>query len=134
MPNTRKLMLQKFGISEARYIELLGFCRQYFEKKKALEEIYALSSVRTDAEVTGGGAPGKPTETKALKALKYRQDIEKIETSLDFACSGEGKWMRDALINSIIKGYKFYELELYCKPKVFYKARVRFFRKLDEIY
>ena len=48
MPNTRKLMLQKFGISEARYIELMGFCRQYFEKKKALEEKAALKAERAE--------------------------------------------------------------------------------------
>lgn len=132
MPNTRKLMLEKFGISEARYTELKGFCQQYFEKKEALNCLYSVSSL-SYSEAAKGSAPVKPTETKALKALKYRKDIETIDKCLDYCSESSGLWLRNAMIDSVIKGKKFFELEIYCKPSVFYYARVKFFIKLDEL-
>lgn len=133
MPNTKKLMLEKFGISQARYDELRGLCRQYFEKKEKIRDIYELSGF-SGGEVVDGGNVGRPTEEKVMKALKYSEDIKKIDTALDYASAFYGKWMRQALIDSVIKGVKHYELELYCKPKKFYECRVLMFRKLDELF
>lgn len=132
MPNTRKIMLDKFGITEARYEELRGLCRQYFEKKEKIRDIYELSGF-SSGEVVDGGSVGRPTEEKVMKAQKYIEDIEKIDKALDYASERYGEWMKRALIDSIIRGVKLYELELYCKPKIFYACRVLFYRKLDSL-
>lgn len=133
MPNTRDLMLQKFGISAARYTELKGFCQQYFEKQEAIKELLIYPSVHYGGISGGKGTPSKPTEKTAIKLMRYNQDIETINACLDFAAENEGEWLRNALIDCIIKKVKFFDLELYCSASVFYNARVKFFVKLNDM-
>lgn len=132
MPTERNLMLEKYGISENRYKELKYFCRQYTEKIEALKELSIYPSVHY-GEISGSkGTPSKPTEKTAIKLMRYNQDIETINACLDFAAEGE-KWMKTALTDCIIKGVKFFDLVLYCHPTVFYKARHKFFVKLNDM-
>lgn len=131
MPNRRDLMLEKYDISKARQDELRAFCRQYEEKKSKLDQLYELSSASGGG--VDGGKVGMPTEAKALKAIKYREDIEKIDEALDYASALYGDWMRKALYENIIKGVRFYQLKLYCDRRKFYDTRHIFYEKLDSL-
>lgn len=124
-------MSDKYGISRNRYRELKAFCLQYDEKKKELQQLYALSSVPPEVSVMGG-EPGKPTEKKALKAIQLKSDVEMIDNCLQAACDG-APGLTGYLKRNVTLGIGFDSLgTVPCNIKTFYKCRRKFFFLLDK--
>lgn len=132
MPKNYDLSLSKeFNISRHRYRELKEFCLQYGEKKEELRQLYSLSSVPPDVVVMGG-EPGKPTERKAMRALKLKTDIELIDNTLNSACE-TAVGIIPFLKKNITEGVGFSCLGYVpCSPKLFYNYRRKFFFLLDK--
>ncbi len=132
MSREYKLRLsEKYNISPNRYAELKAFCLQYEEKKAELEQLYSLSSVPPEIAVMGG-EPGKPTERKAMRASKLKNDIELIDRSLEATC-GEAVGLIEILKKNITLGYGFDKLGYVpCSCRTFYRYRRKFFFLLNE--
>lgn len=128
MPGKHPIKLDEYGISRARYYELLSFCRQYEEKKEKLRALRGLSAVQNDG-MPHGHDPGDPTGKKALRALQLRDDIEIVEKCVE-ACVVEAA--REALLANVTRGTA---PEMYSIPysrRQFYELRRRFFFLLDQ--
>lgn len=77
---TYKLKLEKYGISKAAYEELRAFCLQYDEKLARLNDAYSLKSPNLSGMPHGGNI-SDPTARAGEIAIKYREDIELIEST-----------------------------------------------------
>lgn len=121
----------EYSISRHRYRELKEFCLQYEEKKADLQQLYTQSSVPPEVAVMGGQS-GKPTEQKAMRALKLKNEIELIDSCIEKAC-GNDIGVIKALRKSVLLGYKYYELGIVpCGRNQFYLYRRKFFFLLDK--
>ncbi len=122
---------KEYSISRHRYRELKEFCLQYEEKKAELQQIYTSTSVTPEIAVMGG-IPGKPTEQKAMRAAKLKEEIELIDNCIEEACEGAVGLIK-TLRKSVLDDYKFYELgDVPCGRNLFYKYRRKFFFILDK--
>ena len=122
---------KEFSISRHRYRELKEFCLQYEEKKAELQQIYTSSSVTPEVAVMGG-VPGKPTEQKAMRAAKLKEEIELIETSIAEAC-GVDVGLKEPLKRNVTSGIGFDGLGYVpCGVRQFYNCRRKFFFLLDK--
>lgn len=132
MARKYKLRLrEEYNISENRYAELSAFCQQYDEKKAELKELYMLSSVSTEATVMGG-VPGKPTEKKATRAARLKNDIDVIDRCLSEACAGAAGLI-EPLKRNVTRKIGYDSLGYVpCSSRTFYKCRRKFFFLLDE--
>ncbi|MEG1550658.1 MAG: hypothetical protein RR355_00130 [Oscillospiraceae bacterium] len=131
MANQRRLNLQKFNISRARYDELRGFCLQYNEWKQRLKELRELSSAQYS---NGGGKSGisNPTEKAAIKSIEYLNKIDLVEKALKIAVGNE-KNIYDEMLKNITSGIKFEDLNIPMCRTDFYNSRTAFFVNLDKL-
>lgn len=129
------LHLRCYDISDARQRELKAFCEQYEEKKQDLRDLYFLSSPPIDEPVQGG-APGNPTENKAIKALQDRADIELIDSCLKLAMQNQddatGEIAHRLKINVTRRRGQSSGVGIPCSPAHFYRLRTKFFCLLDQ--
>lgn len=132
MPRDYDLSLSKeFNISRHRYRELKEFCLQYEEKKEELRQLYSISSVSPDVVVMGG-EPGKPTERKAMRTLKLKNDIDLIDKALSDTC-GADVGIIPLLKKNVTEGVGFDRLGYVpCSIRNFYQFRRKFFFLLDK--
>ncbi|MBQ9913060.1 MAG: hypothetical protein IJO73_02410 [Clostridia bacterium] len=128
-PKSRKK--KKYGINFYRYKELENYCLQYDEKKSELQQIYTSSSVTPEIAVMGG-ISGKPTEQKAMRALKLKSEIELIERCIVEAC-GEDVGIVEKLKINVTLGFGYDAIgRPPCGPRQFYEYRRKFFFILDK--
>lgn len=121
---------REYSISRHRYRELKEFCLQYEEKKSELQQIYTSSAVAPEVAVMGGQS-GNSTESKALRALKLKAEIELIEKCIEGAV-GADIGLADALKKNITLGAGFDSLgRVPCSAKTFYSKRRKFFFLLN---
>lgn len=121
----------EYNISKNRYRELKAFCMQYDEKKSELQQIYTSSAVAPEVSVKGG-MPGKPTEQKAMRASKLKDEIKLIDETLSEAC-GEDVGIIELLKKNVTLGLGFGKLGYVpCDVKTFYERRKKFFFLLDK--
>lgn len=130
----RRIRLDKYGISKARYDELKGFCEQYPEWKKEIDSEAYISSMQYKM------APGNPnkgttdmTGTTALRIVRFQEYMEMIEK-----CAKEADadyW--DKLIACVCYGASpKYVVAYYSLPiseSAFYDRRRHFFYLLDKV-
>ena len=122
---------KEYSISRHRYRELKEFCLQYEEKKAELQQIYTSSSVSPEVAVMGG-VPGKPTEQKAMRAVKLKEEIELIEGCIAEAC-GEDVGLTEQLKRNVTLGVGYDSLGYVpCGVRQFYIYRRKFFYILDK--
>lgn len=115
MAKQRRLRLQKYGISDARYDELKAVCRQYNEFCGKLRT-YSECQTLTEAQ-----------KKEAAECLRKKNAVEaaaKISTSDE--CG-----IYEPLIKNVTCGVPFYELTVPLSEKAFYDFRVAFFINLD---
>lgn len=121
----------EYNISKNRYRELKAFCMQYDEKKSELQQIYTSSTVAPEVSVKGG-MPGKPTEQKAMRASKLKDEIKLIDETLKEAC-GEDVGIIEPLKKNVTLGLGFEALGCVpCNCRSFYQYRRKFFFLLDK--
>ena len=118
------------GISGERYKELLAFCRQLDEYKQELKHCYDISAI-TISDMPKGKGVSSPTEKKALKAVKYREYIEMIESSAAEAGKNNNS-LAEALIKNICFGVRYEYLNCPLSRNSFFRARRSFFYILNE--
>ena len=130
--NKRKLKFDDFGITSKRYKELCGFCEQYPDWKKELDNHAYISAVRYDNEPKPSNHDNSDTTAKhALKMLKWRRNVELIEK-----CA---KWADKDIWEYIIRSACYedsYEYlnsmqNLHMSRSAFYEKRRYFFYLLD---
>lgn len=122
---------EEYSISRHRYRELKEFCLQYEEKKASLQQLYTQSSVPPEVAVMGGQS-GKPTEMKAMRALKLKNEIELIDSCIKKAC-GDDVGLFEPLKKNVTLGIGFESLGYVpCNIKTFYKKRKKFFYLLNK--
>lgn len=123
------IRLDNYGISRARYKELMWACRQYNEREKKIRELYGLHAVANDG-MPHGTAVGNPTQQSAeaiLKLLEKQQVIEQAAQAADPA-----QWR--ALLKGVTQGVRFEELPYYGGRNQFFSKRRKFFYLLDKMY
>lgn len=130
--NKRNLVLDKYGISGARYKELCGFCEQYPEWKSKLRyktngiksvEITDMPTMQTNSDQTG-----------SLAILRY--DMEKkcklIEDTAKMASPDLDKYIIASVCNKLPLSYLQTMMNMPCSRTAFYDLRRYFFYLLDK--
>ncbi len=117
-------------ISSERYRELLYFCKQYDEYKQKVKNSYDLSGIIL-SDMPKGNVELSCTEKKALKAIKYGEYIEMIESSAKKAGRNSGN-IAESLIKNICYGVRYEYLNCCISRNSFYKARRSFFCILSD--
>ncbi len=117
MANQRKLRLQRFGISEARYDELKAICRQYDELCRKIRT-YSDGLTLTEAEI------------------KAKNECIRKRNAIDCAIQAtiEGEYnIKDALLENVTHGNTYINLSVPLSEKAFYDYRTAFFVNLDRL-
>lgn len=123
MARKRDLKLDKYNIGVNTYRELLYFCRQYYEKKARISEIYALGAAALSGMPKGTGVAA-PTEKKALLAVKLSKDCDMIERAAKLA----DEEIYEYIIANVVHDKLPYEyLAVPSGRERFYKSRRKFF-------
>lgn len=126
-------MLDQYGISRWEYEELKAFCRSYEHKKRAARDLLGVGSPDMSG-MPKGNTVGRPTESTALKRLKYLEDIELIERAAKE--TDGGGWYHSLIQNCCLRvAWRF--LDPASMPSsdrnAFFKARREFFWRLYQL-
>ena len=130
--NKKKLRFDDFGITGKRYKELCGFCEQYPDWKKELDNHAYISAVRYDDEPKPSNHDNNDTTAKhALKMLKYHRNIDMIEK----CAQAVDKDLWEFIIRSACYNDSYEYLHamrgLYLGRSAFYEKKRYFFYLLD---
>lgn len=130
--NKRELKLEKYGISSKRYKELCGFCEQYPEWKRELENYSFMKGIEySDMPKSPNVGQSKPTEEMAIRIEKILSNCMLIEETAKAA----DKDIWEFLIRSACYEESINYLQtvrgLYISKSVFYRKRRYFFYLLD---
>lgn len=117
MANQRRLRLQKYGISNARYDELKAICRQYDDLCRKIHT-YSENPTLTEAE--------KKTKNECIRKKNA------IERAVRTTTAGEHN-INGALLKSVTHGEAYNHLSVPLSEKAFYDFRVAFFVNLDRM-
>ncbi len=117
MANQRRLRLQKYGISDARYDELRAICRQYDELCKRIRA-YSGCQTLTEAE-------------KRAKSECIRKKTA-VDCAMQVTTKGEHN-IKGALLENVIHGKVYNNLSVPLSEKAFYDFRTAFFVNLDRL-
>ena len=119
----------KYYISKHRYLELKHFCLQYYEFKKAYNEILCLSEHGNGCFC--GGISDK-TAKIGLKKVDYANRIKIIED----ACDESDPFLSSYIFKAVTYGYGFTYLktvmDIPCGKDYYYARYRRFFWILDK--
>lgn len=132
MTNKGWLKLERYGISKYRYNELRAFCLQYPEWQAALKDIRSLSGVATDGEAVQGGTVGHPTESAALRSIRYTEKMRVVEQALKQTV-GEDKNIYYPLLQSFTRGIRYENLNIPISRPTYFNFRTAFFVNLDKL-
>lgn len=132
MSRERNLKLEKYGISDARYKELLWLARQYDELKRK-ERAYR----RGEVDRVGGGngawkGVSDPTAAGGMRLASspYAWKIAAIEQAAAAADAG----LCRHILDNVARGRTFEDMGPPCARNTFFAARARFFAELDRRY
>ena len=117
-------VVKKYGISKARYRELMYFCMQYREMREKIE--YGVHSVLSDGQPHGNSI-GNPTEAQAIRNAQYIHNIRIIEESAKESSPELWKY----ILQSVTEGTAFEYMDVPCGRHQFYNARSKFFYRLS---
>lgn len=117
MANQRKLRLQRFGISEARYDELNALCRQYDEWKRKIQTICRIENM-TD------------NQNAELRKLKSKKDA--FDEAMRITVTNEPA-LEKPLFEYLVHKKRFESLSVPMDKKTFYEFRTAFFVNFDKL-
>lgn len=117
MAEKRDLMLEEYGISQNAYRELLYFCKQHDEKKRAMENHYLVQSSMYKQE------------NKESKALIFARDVQLIEN----AAKKIAPFYHRELLKNVTKGIPFEQLDIPYGRNQFFKERRKFFLEIYQV-
>lgn len=130
--NKRNLVLDKYGISGARYKELCGFCEQYPEWKSKLRhltscvksvEITDMPLTRTNSDQTGNLASVR---------LDLEEKCRIVEETAKMASPDLQKFIIASVCNGLPLSYLQTIMDMPCSRTSFYDVRRYFFYLLDK--
>lgn len=130
--NKRNLVLDKYGISGARYKELCGFCEQYPEWKAKLRyktnciksvEITDMPMSRTNADQTGN---------LAIIRVDLEEKCRLIEETAKMASPDFHKYIIASVCDRLPLSYLQTMMDMPCSRAAFYDIRRYFFYLLDQ--
>jgi len=124
----RPLKLENYGISKELYNELRWFCLQYPAKVKRLNTLRNGFNDFRLSDVPQGTDVSKPTEKRALRALRIREDIEAIEQAAIMVDAE----LYQYILRNVTEGVRFEELDVPCGRRQFFEARRVFFMCLAD--
>lgn len=119
----------KYYIPKYRYLELKNFCMQYKDWKLALNEI---TLIQAHSEASGSNQIADPTDQMAAKRLKYKENIQLIETTAVTADPTIAKWLIKGVTESLSYDYLHLKLDLPAGRDLYYDRYRRFFWLLDK--
>lgn len=120
---TYKPKMDKYGIDNDMYLELLYFCRQYDRKRQMAQYERGLSAPAVSG---GGGYYSDPTASRASRAERFQRDVDIIDKSAIEAAED----LAPFLILNVTRGKTFKELNVPCSHGTFSEKRKRFFHIL----
>ena len=123
----------QIGISKARYLELLHFCRQYDDWKREANSLLGISAIRMDGLPHGTGI-SDPVARAAERRERLLAKISVVEGCAK--ASDNGIWF-DALIDHVCRKTAWKDLKKEKLPtsdaNAFYKRRREFFDMLNKV-
>lgn len=117
MANQRRLRLQRFGITEARYDELKALCKQYDEWQKAIRQ---LNAVQVKSEM----------QTRSLENCNRKKVA--FDTALRITVDGECG-ISEPLFENLVHNKQYEHLNVPMNKKTFYEFRAAFFVNFDRL-
>lgn len=123
----------QIGISKARYLELLHFCRQYDDWKREANSLLGISAIRMDGLPHGTGK-SDPVARAAERRERLLAKISIVEGCAK--ASDNGAWF-DALIDHVCRKIPWKDLKREKLPtsdsNTFYRRRREFFDMLNKV-
>ena len=127
---------EQIGISKARYLELLHFCRQYDDWKKEANSLLGISAIRMDGQPHGTGK-SDPVARAAERRERLLAKMSLVEGCAK--ASGNGEWCR-ALIEHVCRKKSWRDIKEQTPDllptsdsNTFYKRRREFFDMLNKV-
>lgn len=117
MANQRKLRLQRFGISEARYDELSALCRQYDEWSRRIRTICRVENA-TDKQ------------KEELQKLQCKKNA--FDEAMRITVTDEHA-LEKPLFEYLVHKKRFESLNVPMGKKAFYEFRTAFFVNFDKL-
>lgn len=126
----------QIGISKARYLELLHFCRQYDDWRKEANSLLGISAIRMDGMPHGTGK-SDPVARAAERRERLLAKMAIVEGCAK--ASGSGEWYA-ALMDHVCRRKTWKEMKE-LTPEIlptsdsntFYKRRREFFDMLNKV-
>lgn len=121
-----------YRIDKNVYNELKWLCRQYEDIKREIESCYGVSAVRYDSTGSSpGNRIGDPVQEHSDRAMRLREDIEKIDLALDKTAEEP---LRGYLKKAVTTGLRYEYLgSVPCGRQLFYELRRKFFWNLAQL-
>lgn len=124
---------EQIGISKARYLELLHFCRQYDDWRREANSLLGISAIRMDGLPHGTGK----SDPVARAAERRERLLAKMAIVEGCAKSpGSGEWCK-ALIDNVCRKVPYKDLKKEQLPtsdaNTFYRRRREFFDMLNKV-
>ena len=123
---------ERYRIDRNVYNELKWLCRQYNDICREIADCYGISAVNYDST---GAAKGNhisdPVQERSDKAMRLREDIEKIDQALEQTVAEP---MRKYIKKAVTEGLPFEYLgNVPCGRRQFYELRCKFFWHLAKL-
>jgi len=126
----------QIGITKARYLELLHFCRQYDDWKREANSLLGISAIRMDGLPHGSGK-SDPVARAAERRERLLAKMSIVEGCAKAA--GSGEWEK-ALIEHVCRKKTWRDIKD-LEPEIlptsdsntFYKRRREFFDMLNKV-
>lgn len=130
--NRMKVKLDKYGISKKRYKELCGFCEQYPEWKRHINNYSYISPAFKTSEGRAIGNISDPTFNAAVKLEKYIQYCQLIEDTAKEVDADCWQFLVDAICYEVPPKYLINVKGMPISIASFYNRRRYFFYLLDK--
>ena len=131
--NKRNLVLDKYGISGARYKELCGFCEQYPEWKSKLK--YKNNALKSpEISDMPNAINGNSDQTGNLAMARYEMEskCKLIEDVSKMASQDLDRYIIASVCYKLPLSYLQTMMEMPCSRTAFYDVRRYFFYLLDK--
>ncbi len=117
MANQRKLRLQRFGISEARYDELNALCRQYDEWTRKIRTICRIENM---------------TDNQNAELRKFKSKKDAFDEAMRVTVTDEHA-LEKPLFEYLVHKKRFESLSVPMDKKTFLEFRTAFFVNFDKL-
>lgn len=117
MANQRRLRLQRFGITGARYDELKALCRQYDEWTKSIRRL-SMAQAKNEMQL------------RILESCKERKVAfdEALRMTVDGECG-----ISEPLFENLVHNKPYEHLNVPMNKKTFYEFRTAFFVNFNQL-